>query len=72
MNEIDTKVNFVLSNGMSLPFIEYYSHTGCDMYKSYNYVTKYAHDKIVLSEVTNGFSQAVENAIEFIKNREPL
>lgn len=49
-------------------FEEYYSHSGCDMYKILNEHTKYREDKWVLSPVSEGKLKALDLAIlEFSK-----
>ena len=53
----------------SIPFIEYYSHTNCDMYKILNPYTNYGEDKIVLHPVSEGLQKSIDKAIRVISER---
>lgn len=66
MKKIDRKINKLRQHTTNFPFIEYYSHEGCDCYKILNEHTKFAEDKIVLCPVDQGFSKALTLAIDAI------
>ncbi len=53
----------------ALPFVEYYPHTRCDMYKILNPYTLYVQEKVVLSPVSEGFERALNLAITEITSR---
>jgi len=66
MLSIDNKIKELRELTDKFIFIEYYSHTECDMYKIYNEFTRYNSDKLVLCSVTDGFEKALDVAIEHI------
>ena len=68
---MDELVNELISLMHAVPFIEHYSHTNCDMYKINNMYTNYNNDKWVLSPVSEGFTHAVQLAIETFKKERP-
>lgn len=51
------------------PFIEYYPHTDCDMYKIRNEYTDHKEHKIVLCKATEGIEKALNIALKEIKKR---
>ena len=63
---IDEKIKVLRSLTNNFPFIEYYSHTSCDMYKILNEHTRYNEHKFVLCPVEDGFEKALECAIAII------
>jgi len=50
-------------------FIEYYTHTSCDMWKILNEYTNFKSDKLVLCSLSDGIDKALDLAIEAIKLR---
>lgn len=68
---MDELVDKLVSLMHQVPFIEYYSHTQCDMYKIKNIFTDYHSEIIVLSPVSEGYTKAVESAIEWFNKERP-
>lgn len=66
---IGEKLDYVIANGYSCPFVEYYYHTNTDMFKIYYLRTKYGSEKIVLSEVSNGLEKSLDEAVKYINER---
>ena len=66
METIDRLINDLWYLGANLPFIEYYSHTGEDMYKILNPYTKFKTDTKVLCPVRDGFLKALAIAAPLI------
>jgi len=64
---LDEKIDCILSKGFSFPYLEYYSHTNCTMYKMENYNTKYRKEIQVISPKEGGFEHAIDMAISIIK-----
>lgn len=48
-------------------FIEYYSHTSCDMYKIKTNKKYHYKDTLVLCPVSNGINKSLKAAIKYIK-----
>lgn len=69
MENIDQKIANLIDLGANLPFIEYYPHTQCDMYKILNPYTEYREEKIVLSNPTEGCDKCLDLAIKCISER---
>ena len=67
---IDKKVETLRKLTNNFLFIEYYTHSGCDMYKIKNEWTRYAEDKLVLSPVSEGIEKALDLAIISVKKWE--
>lgn len=67
-NIIDEKIDKLRSITSNFLFIEFYSHTNCDMYKIYNEYTKYNKEKYVLCSVEEGIEKALDMAFEYITN----
>lgn len=68
---MDELVNELVSLMHKVPFIEYYHHTKCDMYKIENIYTEYASEKIVLTPVSEGYTKAVQSAIDWFRKERP-
>ena len=64
---IDKKIAELQKITFNFPFIQYYSHTECDMYKILNEYTNYKEEKLVLCKVSEGFERALDLAIEELK-----
>lgn len=60
---IDEKIKKLMCLTTRFLFIEYYPHTGEDMYKILNPYTKYAQEKIVLCRLSDGIEMALDFAI---------
>jgi hypothetical protein len=67
---IDRKVETLRKLTCNFLFIEYYTHTGCDMYKIKNEWTRYSEDKLVLCPVSEGIEKALDLAIIAVKKWE--
>ncbi len=63
---IDQKIKQLREITSNFLFIEYYSHTDCDMYKILSEFTKYNEEKLALSPVDDGIEKALDLAIEHI------
>lgn len=63
MNIIDAKITLLLSYGVGLPFVEWYSHENADCFKILNPYTEYREEKLVLCTVERGFTQAINIAL---------
>jgi len=63
---IDKKVKVLQKLTENFLFIEFYSHTGCDMYKIMNEYTDFKENKCVLSPISEGIEKALDLAIETI------
>jgi len=61
---LDIKIEELSTLTSNFPFIEFYPHTHCDMYKILNEYTKYREDKWVLTPVSEGFEKALDTAIK--------
>lgn len=66
---IDKKINQLRELTSNFLLIEYYSHTGCDMYKILNEFTFYNKDKLVLCPVSEGIETALDLALEHLQKR---
>lgn len=66
---IDKKINQLRKLTSNFLFIQYYSHTGCDMYKILNEFTFYNEDKVVLCPVDEGIEKALDLALEHLQKR---
>lgn len=66
---IDRKILQLRELTSNFLFIEYYSHTSCDMYKILNEYTKYKADKLVLCKVSDGIERALDLALLHITKR---
>lgn len=66
---IDKKILQLRELTSNFLFIEYYTHTSCDMYKILNEFTKYKTDKLVLCKVTDGIEKALDLALIHITKR---
>lgn len=66
MQSIDENIDSLQKVTSNFLFIEYYSHTKCDMYKILNEYTKYKEDKVVLSPVSEGFEKSLIEAIKHL------
>lgn len=66
MTGIDKKINELRKYTENFLFIEYYSHTQCEMYKILNPYTHYKQDKVVLCPVEDGIAKALDKAIKHI------
>lgn len=64
-NRIEGKLLKLAELTSNFPFIEYYPHSDCDMYKILNEYTKWKEEKIVLSPVSEGFEKALDIAIDY-------
>lgn len=65
-NTIQDKINELLEITDNFLFLEYYSHTGKEMWKINNQFTHYNTDTLVLCERKEGIERALDLAIEFI------
>ncbi len=65
-NNIDIKINHLLSLSDEFVFNSYYSHTNKNMWKIRNSYTKYKEEIFVLCEVEEGIEKAIDLAIEKI------
>ena len=65
-SNIDEKIKQLKTITSNLPFVEYYSHTNCEMWKILNEYTTYRKDKFVLCKFDEGFEMALDLAIEHI------
>lgn len=63
---IDTKIVQLRTLTDNFLFIEFYTHTNCEMYKIENVYTDYKKYVLVLSKVTEGIEKALDLAIEQI------
>lgn len=63
---IDNKIKQLREITTEQPFIEYYTHSGCEMWKINNEFTNYNQDKLVLCSVEEGFEKALDIAITYI------
>ena len=71
MSNIEDKILKLIDiSATKIPFIEYYSHTGCNMYKIENVYSNYSSEILVLSPVSEGFEKALDLAIEQISKKE--
>ena len=66
---IDEKIKQLRAITSNFLFIEYYSHTECEMWKILNEYTAYRQDKIVLCRFDEGIEKALDLAIEHIGKR---
>jgi hypothetical protein len=69
MSTIDNKIDELRDVTSNFLFIEYYSHTQCDMWKIMNEYTHYKSDKLVLCQVDEGIEKALDLAIKEISSR---
>ncbi len=63
---IDKKITQLWKITSNFLFIEFYSHTNCEMWKILNEYTAYKQDKIVLCSLDEGIEKALDLAIEYI------
>lgn len=63
---IDDKIKQLREITTELPYIEFYAHSGCEMWKINNEFTNYNQDKLVLCSVEEGFEKALDFAISYI------
>jgi len=68
MNTIDQKIEQLTKLTDNFLFIEYYTHTGCDMYKILCEYTKYKELKFPLFPISEGFEKSLDKAILLIEN----
>ena len=63
---IDDKIKQLREITTEQPFIEFYTHSECEMWKINNEFTNYNQDKLVLCTVEEGFEKALDIAITYI------
>ncbi len=63
---IDAKIKELQDITTNFLFIEYYSHSQCQMFKIDSEFTKYQRDIIVLCPVSDGIANALDLAIEHL------
>ena len=66
---IDEKIKQLREITSNFLFIEYYSHTNCEMWKILNKYTKFREEKLVLCPLDDGIEKALDLAINGIKER---
>ena len=69
MFTIDDKINQLRELTSNFLIIEYYTHTGKDMYKVLNEYTDYKEEKIVLCSVEEGLEKAIDLALVIITKK---
>lgn len=69
---IDDKIKQLRKITTELPYIEFYTHSGCEMWKINNEFTNYNQDKLVLCTVEEGFEKALDFAISFISENKQV
>ncbi len=68
-NSIDEKIKKLKSITSEFLFVEFYSHTNCEMWKILNEYTKFQEEKLVLHSLEEGFEKSLDLAIEQIERK---